>query len=249
MEKKRSFKRLKRALCRNYILQHPNFHKKFRITTDASEFSIGAVPTQEREEMDLPVAYFSKALVGAARNYDVTEKECLAVIHALEHFRPFLYGTKFVLSCYHEPLRIINWTVNHTLHMTKWILRLPDYQYDFECTPGKINRWISGLSENPSDNVVYAQENIVSLDSDNEIETIEETFAIKITADNSKTKLSKTLNRLLEENLKKYTKVLKQLQVLKINRTRQIELGLSQILIYLQLQSVNKKISQQEVDL
>lgn len=78
------------------------------------------------------------------------QKKCLAVINSLENFRPFLYGRKFILSCVHKPLKIINDARKPTARMTKWLLRLQDYEYDFECKPGKINRWLRGISENPT---------------------------------------------------------------------------------------------------
>lgn len=105
---------LKRALCRNPILQHPDFSKIFSVTTDSSDYALSAVITQETDEMYLLVAYFSRTLVGAEVNYDSTQKECQAVITALENFRPYLYGKKIILSCDHESLKITNDAIKPT---------------------------------------------------------------------------------------------------------------------------------------
>ena len=65
------------------ILQNPDFEKPFTVTTDASDYAIGAVLSQEKDGMDLPVAYVFRVLVGATLNYSTTEKECVAVLYAV----------------------------------------------------------------------------------------------------------------------------------------------------------------------
>ena len=55
--------------------------------------------TQEKEGMDMPVAYFSKVMNDYDQNYSKAEKECLAVLYAVGNFRPYLYGREFILAC------------------------------------------------------------------------------------------------------------------------------------------------------
>lgn len=54
------------------------------------------------------MAYMSEMLQRAERNYPATEKECLAIIYAVLHFRPYLYGRSFTLISDHEPLKWID---------------------------------------------------------------------------------------------------------------------------------------------
>lgn len=89
-------------------MQFPKFNKPFSLTTDASDNAIGAILSQEVNGHDLPVAYLSRTLTKTEQNYFTTEKECLAVLYAVLHFRPYLYGRKFTLISDHEPLRWIN---------------------------------------------------------------------------------------------------------------------------------------------
>ena len=73
-EEEESFKILRQALCNSSILQYPDLNKPFTLTTDASGSAIGAVLSQEVQNMDLPVAYLSRALTGPKLNYSTTEK-------------------------------------------------------------------------------------------------------------------------------------------------------------------------------
>ena len=60
--------------------------------------------TQEKDNMDMPVAYFSKVMIDYKRNYSPEEKECLAVLYSVTNFRPYLYGREFTLACDNEPV-------------------------------------------------------------------------------------------------------------------------------------------------
>ena len=92
-----SFNKLKGILCSSPILQNPDFSRLFIVTVDASDFAMGAVLSQGIIDKDLPIAYASRALQGAQSEYNVTEKELLAVIFAVIQFRPYIYGRKFTL--------------------------------------------------------------------------------------------------------------------------------------------------------
>ncbi|GFS52332.1 transposon Tf2-9 polyprotein [Trichonephila clavipes] len=80
-----SFDQIKRTLMEAPILQLPNFSEQFNLFTDASGVGIGAVLQQNQK----PIAFASRTLNKAERNYTVTERECLAVIWALNKFKTY----------------------------------------------------------------------------------------------------------------------------------------------------------------
>ncbi|GFX19998.1 transposon Tf2-9 polyprotein [Trichonephila clavipes] len=80
-----SFDQIKRTLTEAPILQLPNFSEQFNLFTDASGVGIGAVLQQNQK----PIAFASRTLNKAERNYTVTERECLAVIWALNKFKTY----------------------------------------------------------------------------------------------------------------------------------------------------------------
>ena len=99
-----SFQTLKQSLVNHPILIHSNFEKKLTLTTDDSDFTIGAVLRQEKDEFDHLVAYLIRALNKAGINYSTTEKECFAALYAMRQFQPYLISQKFILQSDHEPI-------------------------------------------------------------------------------------------------------------------------------------------------
>ena len=99
-----AFKTLKNKLADSPILHLPDLTKTFILRSDASEYGIGAVLLQEHDGEVFPVAYASKKLKDAQRAYSVMEKECLAIVWAIQRFEPFLYGREFVIQTDHQPL-------------------------------------------------------------------------------------------------------------------------------------------------
>ncbi|GFW95258.1 retrovirus-related Pol polyprotein from transposon 297 [Trichonephila clavipes] len=78
-----AFDKIKRALTGTPVLQLPNFTEQFNLFTDASGVGIGAVLNQNHRH----IAFASRTLNKAERNYTVTERICLAVIWALNKFK------------------------------------------------------------------------------------------------------------------------------------------------------------------
>ena len=77
------------------VLISPQDSKLFRIEADSSDFTMGVVLSQQSpdDEKWHPVAFLSKSLSVIKQNYNVHNKEMLAIIHALEEWRHFLEGT------------------------------------------------------------------------------------------------------------------------------------------------------------
>ncbi len=81
-----SFATLKQKLMSAPILGYPVTRTNFILDTDASGVGIGAVLSQSDGEHEKVVAYYSRALGKAERNYCITRKELLAVVEAVKHF-------------------------------------------------------------------------------------------------------------------------------------------------------------------
>jgi hypothetical protein len=94
-----AFVELKKCLMNPPLLKYPDWEKgNFNLMTDASQFAIGAVLGQ-----DHPIAYVSRTLNTTEINYNVIQKELLAIVWAVKYFRPYLYGTKINITTDHRP--------------------------------------------------------------------------------------------------------------------------------------------------
>lgn len=141
-----SFELLKKTLISSPILIYPNFEEEFVLTTDASAFALGSVLSQGPIGKDLPIAYASRTLCTTETKYSVIERELLAIIWSVHHFRPYLYGRRFKLVTDHRPLTWLFSIKDPGSRLARWRLKLEEYDYEIVYKPGKINCNADALS-------------------------------------------------------------------------------------------------------
>lgn len=157
-----SFEKCKELLTTAPLLQYPDFDRPFLLTTDASAVALGAVLSQGPVGSDKPIAYASRTLSDTESRYSTIERELLAIVWAVKHFRPYLYGRKFILYTDHRPLAWIHSLKEPNSKLTRWRLRLQEYQFDTIYKKGKQNSNADALSRIP----------VNALDSDMKQESI-----------------------------------------------------------------------------
>lgn len=91
---------LKKAMCSTPVLTLPDFSKSFTIETDACATGVGAVLSQDGH----PVAFYSKALGKVNQRLSIYEKEFLAIMMAVDRWRPYLIRGPFVIKTDHKAL-------------------------------------------------------------------------------------------------------------------------------------------------
>jgi len=98
-EQQNAFNELKSKLQHPPLLIHPDFNKQFILQTDASVDGIGAVLSQiGPDNQEHPIAYASRSLKSAERNYPIIEMESLAVVEYVKYFRPYLYQQEVLVE-------------------------------------------------------------------------------------------------------------------------------------------------------
>ena len=89
------------------ILQSPNWDLPFEIMCDASNSTVGAILGQQIDKKLTVICYASKTLADIQLNYTSTGKELLAVIFAVEKFRPYVLGSKIIVYMDHAALKYL----------------------------------------------------------------------------------------------------------------------------------------------
>ena len=121
------------------VLRLPNIDQPFVVRTDASLVGLGAVLLQYHNEVPHPVAYASKKLLERQINYSTVERELLAVIFAINKFKFYLLGHRFVLEVDHRPLVYLNKFKGDNPRLMRWALFLQAYDFKIVYIPGKDN--------------------------------------------------------------------------------------------------------------
>ena len=141
-----AFHTLKGKLITPPVLKYPDFNQPFILTTDASGEGLGAVLSQGEITRDLPVAFASRTLNRAEKNYSTTEQELLAIVWGMRYFRPYLYGRKFTVVTDHKPLTWIMNVKDPGSRLLRWRIKLEEYDYDVVYRKGALNINADALS-------------------------------------------------------------------------------------------------------
>ncbi|WVZ93179.1 hypothetical protein U9M48_039181 [Paspalum notatum var. saurae] len=137
-----AFEALKQAMQKAPVLALPDFQATFIVETDACDGGLGAVLMQH----DRPIAFLSKALGDKHKHLSVYEKEFLAVIMAVERWRPYLQRQEFVIRTDHSSLAYLSEQNLHSDLQRKAMARLMGLQFKIVYSKGKENVAADALS-------------------------------------------------------------------------------------------------------
>jgi len=156
-----AFTGLQDALTFTPVLILPDYDKPFTLITNASDYAMGSILEQEDALGRFhPVAFYSKSLQPAEWNYEIHDKELLAIIHTLKHFRHYLQGSTHQTKIFLDHVNLKYFTTKQTLtcHQAQWSLYLGTFDYIIIPKPGKINK-ADALSRHPDYKEGIASEN------------------------------------------------------------------------------------------
>ena len=141
------------------VLAYPNRELPFIVETDSSNFAIGAILSQKlpKDNKVHPVAFFSRSLNSSERNYPIYDKELLAIVDALEHWRHLLKGTStpFTIFSDHRNLLYQKKPEKMTQRLVRWSLFLSEFNFKITYRAGSANGKPDALSRRPD----YASNN------------------------------------------------------------------------------------------
>ncbi|CAM8880533.1 unnamed protein product [Rhodiola kirilowii] len=137
-----AFIELKRAITQVHVLALPNFKEPFIIETDASGHSLGAVFMQGKQ----PVANFSQTLSTQARLKGTYEKELMAIVLAVNKWRPYLLGRHFIVRTDQRSLKYLQEQRLVAEEHQRWLTKLLGYNFEIHYKAGRENQAADALS-------------------------------------------------------------------------------------------------------
>lgn len=149
-----AFQELKDAVTNAPILIHFDRNKQCFVETDSSDYVSSGVLSQIGEDGLLhPVAFFSKKLIAAECNYEIYDKELLAIVRCFEQWRPELEGTDMPIQVLtdHKSLEYFMTTKKLTRRQARWAEFLAGFNFQVTYRPGKQNEKADSLTRKPGD--------------------------------------------------------------------------------------------------
>lgn len=157
-EHQSAFDKLKASMQRSTLLHFPNYELPFEIHTDASNFQLGGVISQAGK----PLAFYSRKLTSAQRNYSVMEQELLSIVEILKEFRTLLFGQRITVYTDHKNLSCANFS---SARVMRWRLIIEEFGPTIRYIKGTDNIAADALSRLPQaerDTLTDAECNVIT---------------------------------------------------------------------------------------
>jgi hypothetical protein len=144
-----AFQAVKNSIANNVTLLVLSDHGVFRVEADSSDYANGGTLSQLGNDGKWrPVAFRSKSLSPAEQNYEIYDKELLAIVQALEDWRQYLLGAqhKFEIWTDHENLSYFRKPQKINRRQARWITELANYDFELVHKPGTQMKKVDILS-------------------------------------------------------------------------------------------------------
>ena len=151
----KAFEKVKKLITSDTVLTHYNPDLPVRLICDSSTYGLGAVISHVMENgEERPIAFASRTLSAAEKNYTQVQKEALSIIWSIKKFYSYLYGRKFTLVTDHQPLLAIlgpkkGIPATTAAHLQRYAIFLQGHDYEIEYKSSKAIANADGLSRLP----------------------------------------------------------------------------------------------------
>ena len=128
----KDFDNIKEVMAQDVLLEYPDFNLPFDIHTDASDFQLGAVISQNGK----PIVFYSHRLSISQRNYMTTERELLSIHKTLRKYRNILLGHKINVFTDHQNLIFEN---KSSRRVQRWRMLMEEFEPTIHYIKGDTN--------------------------------------------------------------------------------------------------------------
>ena len=187
-----AFSFLRKKLTEAPILGYPDVKKPYSLYTDASDYCVGGILTQDTPEGEKVIQYVSHQLTPNRLHYPVIQKECFAIVYCLTKLRQYLLGSDVTVYTDHKPLKSLFTAEMKNTRIQRWAILLDEYQVKIKYRQGIHNCRADFLSricveptsnENKESNDILAIEKLptyddLSFDDDIDMRTCKEEISI-----------------------------------------------------------------------
>ena len=166
-EAQEAFEYLKQKLVEAPILGYPDVTKPYSLYTDASDYSVGGILTQDSPEGEKVICYVSHQLTPNRLHYPVIEKECFAIIYCLTKLKQYLLGADVTVYTDHAPLKSLFTAEMKNTRVQRWAILLDEYNVKIKYRQGIHNGradMLSRLRIKPTKDEIEQSNNIVAIE-------------------------------------------------------------------------------------
>ena len=147
-EHQQAFKAIKEAFTNGKVLHIFDPELATKVETDTSDRAIGACLGQQKDKKLLPVAFYSQKLTPPEQNYEIHDKELLAIVNVLKQWRVYLEGSKDEVKVYSDHKNLGSFTSTKVLNrrQVRWSEELAAYHFRIYYWKGSLNGRANALS-------------------------------------------------------------------------------------------------------
>ena len=135
----KAFNELKERLTKAPILRFPQFDKEFTLSVDSSDYSIGFVLSQEHEGKQHPICFGGRALRDNELKWHITDKEGLALVEGIQHYRHYLANSRFTVFTDNVSVKYLQKLKDSQGRLGRWGILLQGYNFEIRHKSGSQN--------------------------------------------------------------------------------------------------------------